>query len=94
MIVGQTEVRHQASANSLPLKDTFSVIFFLSVGMLFNPMAIVNNFPLFIGILAIILLLKPLIAFLLVRFLKYPVKTAVVVAISLAQMWRIFLYFI
>lgn len=85
MVIGQTEVRHQASASSLPIKDTFAVIFFLSVGMLFNPFAIVAHFPFFIGILAIILLVKPLVAFLLVRFMKYPIKTAVIVAIALAQ---------
>lgn len=85
MIVGQTDVRHQASANALPLQDAFAVIFFLSVGMLFNPQAIVENFTFFIGILAIILILKPLIAFLIVRGLKYPVNIALAVAVALAQ---------
>lgn len=85
MVIGQTEARHQASANSLPLKDAFLVIFFLSTGMLFNPAAIVNYFPLFLAILGIILIIKPLTAFLIVRMLKYPVKTAVTIALALAQ---------
>jgi CPA2 family monovalent cation:H+ antiporter-2 len=85
MVIGQTEARHQASVNSLPLKDMFLVIFFLSTGMLFNPMTIMNFFPLFLGILAIILLVKPLVAFLIITLLKYPVKTAVTVSLALAQ---------
>ncbi|MEI8365990.1 MAG: cation:proton antiporter [Parachlamydiaceae bacterium] len=85
LIIGQTDVKHQASANALPLKDAFAVIFFLSVGMLFNPLALIAHFPLFIGILTIILFLKPLIAFITVRVLKYPFKTALIVAATLAQ---------
>lgn len=85
LVIGQTEVRHQASANSLPLKDTFAVIFFLSVGMIFNPVAIATNFPLFIGVMAIILLIKPLIAFVTVILLRYPKHTALTVAFALAQ---------
>lgn len=85
LVIGQTEVRHQASANALPLKDMFAVIFFLSVGMLFNPFAIISNFPLFIGVMAIILLIKPLVAFVIVVILKHSVQTALIVAIALAQ---------
>lgn len=85
LVIGQTDVRHQASANALPLKDMFAVIFFLSVGMLFSPSAIIDNFSLFIGVMAVILLIKPLVAFLIVVLLKYPAQTALVVAIALAQ---------
>lgn len=85
MAIGQTEVRHQASANSLPMKDAFLVIFFLTVGMLFNPAAIFTNFPLFVVVLGVILLIKPFIAILIVLALKYPAKTAVTIAIALAQ---------
>lgn len=85
LVIGQTEVRHQASANALPIKDAFSVIFFLSVGMLFNPEAIAENYVLFIGVMLIVLLLKPLVAFAIVIFLKRPFKTALIVAVILAQ---------
>lgn len=85
MVIGQTDVRHQASANALPLKDAFVVIFFLSVGMLFNPPEILNHFPLFLIILAVVLLVKPVAAFLLVKIMRYPLKTALTVAIALAQ---------
>lgn len=85
MVIGKTSVRHQAAANALPLKDIFAIIFFLSVGMLFNPMAIVENFKLFIGIISIILIVKPVSAYLIAFLLKYPLKVALTVAIALAQ---------
>lgn len=85
MVIGQTEVRHQAFANSLPLKDVFAVIFFLSIGMLFDPSILLNSFDLFIGILGIILLIKPLAAYAIVRLLKYPKKIGLIVALALAQ---------
>lgn len=85
MVIGQSRVKHQASANALPIKDTFAVVFFLSIGMLFNPAAIVENPLFFLGILAIILLIKPLAAFLIVMLLKQPVQIALTVAAALAQ---------
>lgn len=85
MVIGQTHVRHQASANSLPMKDAFAAIFFLTVGMIFNPLAIMENFFFFLGVLAIILIVKPIVAFLIVWFLRYPLKVALTVALALAQ---------
>lgn len=85
MIIGQTEAKHQASANALPLRDVFTVIFFLTVGMLFNPRAIYDHFSLCAGILFIILVIKPLIAFLIVALFRQPLHVALTVAIALAQ---------
>lgn len=85
MVIGKTNVRHQAAANALPLKDIFSVIFFLSVGMLFNPEAIVTHFALFVGIISVILIVKPLVAYLITLSLGYTLNVALTVAISLAQ---------
>lgn len=85
MVIGQTVMRQQASANALPMKDAFTVIFFLSVGMLFNPAAISEHFTLFMGILIIILLVKPIAALLIILGLHYPFKTGLTVAFALAQ---------
>lgn len=85
MVLGQTDVRHQVSVNSVPLKDTFVVLFFLSVGMLFNPAVISANPYLFAGLLAIILLIKPLIAIVVTLALKYPLKSALTVGLALSQ---------
>jgi len=85
MVIGKTHVGHQASANSLSMKDAFVVIFFLSVGMIFNPSVIVEEFPLFIGTLAVIMLVKPLTALFIAKFMGYPLRVALTVAIALAQ---------
>lgn len=85
MVIGQTDVRHQASAYASPMKDAFVVIFFLSVGMLFNPQAILDNFSLFIIVLFIVLVIKPLTAFLIVILFRYPMAIALSIAFALAQ---------
>lgn len=85
MVIGKTSVKHQAAANSLPLKDVFAIIFFLSVGMLFNPAAIATHFTLFTGILFIILVIKPLTAYLITLTFGYSLKISLSVALSLAQ---------
>ena len=85
IVVGQTEVSHQAAADALPMRDAFAVLFFVSVGMLFDPQAIVKDPRLLIGLLGIILLAKPLTAFLIIWFLRYSVRTAITVALALAQ---------
>ncbi len=85
MIIGQTDVSHQASAYASPLKDSFVVIFFLTVGMLFNPQVIVEHFWMFLSILGIILVIKPLVAFFIGIVLGYPASIAISIAIALAQ---------
>ncbi len=85
MVIGQTDVRHQASVHASSMKDAFVVIFFLSVGMLFNPMAIVENFALFASVLFVILIIKPLAALLIVLLLRYSWETGLTIALALAQ---------
>lgn len=85
MVIGQTDVRHQASVHASSMKDAFVVIFFLSVGMLFNPAAIVENFALFASVLFVILIIKPLAALLIVLLLRYSWGTALTIALALAQ---------
>lgn len=85
VIVGKTDMSYQAAANALPLRDTFAAVFFLSVGMLFNPATIMNNLPLFSGLLVIILAIRPLIAFLIVKIAKYRSSVAITVALAIAQ---------
>jgi monovalent cation:H+ antiporter-2, CPA2 family len=85
MVVGQTEVSHQAAADALPMRDAFAVLFFVSVGMLFDPAVLWNHAVFLLSLLAIVLLAKPLTAFLIVWGLRYSVRTALTVAIALAQ---------
>ncbi len=85
MAIGQTEVRHKAVLHSMHLKDAFVVVFFLSVGMLFNPLVIVEHFSLFITVLAVIMIVKPLTAFLIALLSKKSYYTSLTVAFALAQ---------
>lgn len=84
VVMGQTH-RKEISKTGEGLKDIFTVIFFLAIGMLFDPTAIFSNWILFLGTLLIVILLKPLAAFFIIYVLKYPIKTAMLVAIALAQ---------
>ena len=85
IVVGQTEVSHQAAADALPLRDAFAVLFFVSVGMLFDPQAIIQEPLLLLGLLGIIFFATPLTAFLIVWALRYSLRTALTVATALAQ---------
>lgn len=85
MIIRQTKAHHKVLIHSLAMKDAFIAVFFLSVGMLFNPFIIIQNFGLFLSILSIILIIKPIVAFLIVRILRYQIKTAWLIAVALAQ---------
>lgn len=85
MVVAQSPVSHQAAADALPMRDAFAVLFFVSVGMLFDPMFVVREPLMTLAALAIILVAKPLAALLIVAFLGHPVRTALTVALGLAQ---------
>lgn len=85
MVVGKSKVSHQAGADILPLRDAFAVLFFLSVGMLFDPRFFVQQPWLIVLCLIIVLVVKPLTAFLVVPVLGYSAHTGLTVAISLAQ---------
>lgn len=85
MVMRESKYAHRAAMESLPLRDAFSVIFFVGVGMMFDPM-ILGDKPLhLLAVLAIIILGKSLVAFGLVMLFRYPLHTALTVAASLAQ---------
>ncbi|WP_217612264.1 YbaL family putative K(+) efflux transporter [Deinococcus sp. GbtcB9] len=85
VVVSESKFSHQAAEDALPFQDAFAVLFFVSVGMLFNP-AILLTAPLLVLATALIIIVgKTLAAFLIVRLLRYPVGTALTVAFSLAQ---------
>jgi len=85
MVVGQSEVHHQAAADALPMRDAFAVLFFVSVGMLFDPVFLVERPFFLLAVLGVILLGKPLAAFAIVLLLGYPMRTALTAALGLAQ---------
>lgn len=85
MVVGRSEFSLRAATEALPMRDAFAVLFFVSVGMLFNPSYMVEAPGLIAATLGIILLGKPLAALMMVRLLGYPPLTGFSVAVALAQ---------
>ncbi len=85
MVVAQSKLSHQAAADALPMRDAFAVLFFVSVGMLFDWHAILNAPWLIAGTLAIILIVKPLVALLIVLLGRNSLRTGLVVAGGLSQ---------
>lgn len=85
MVVGKSNVSHQAGADLIPLRDAFAVLFFLSVGMLFDPLFILQQPWLILSALAIVLIIKPATAIFVVCGLGYSVRTALTVATGLSQ---------
>lgn len=85
MVVGQSPVSHQAGADLLPMRDAFSVLFFVSAGMLFDYTVIINYPLLTLGVLLIVLIAKPLAALLIMILYGYPLKVSLTVAAALAQ---------
>lgn len=85
MVVGRSDYSVRAASEALPMRDAFAVLFFVSVGMLLDPGALIASPALTLGAIAIVVLGKPLVALLLVRMLRYPFRTALTVAIALGQ---------
>jgi CPA2 family monovalent cation:H+ antiporter-2 len=85
MMLGESSLSHRAANESLPLRHAFAVLFFVSVGMLFDPTVLVR-FPLgVLAVAAIIIIGKTVAAIALVLLLRYPLNTALTVGASLAQ---------
>lgn len=85
MVVGRSEFSLRAATEALPLRDAFAVLFFVSVGMLFDWNSLVESPGLVIATLAVILIGKPVVAFLIVVLMRYPLRAALSVALILSQ---------
>jgi monovalent cation:H+ antiporter-2, CPA2 family len=85
VVVGESDVSHQAAADAVPLRDAFAVLFFVSVGMLVDPAFLLAH-PLEIAlVVGLIVLAKSVAAFLIVTVLGYPARIGLTVAAALAQ---------
>ena len=85
MVMRESPLVHRAAEESLPLRDAFSVLFFVSVGMLFEPHVLVQQPFRLLAVVAIIVVGKSLAAFFLVLLFRYPLTTALTVSAGLAQ---------
>lgn len=85
MVLAESDLSHQAAADSLPLQDAFAVLFFVSVGMLFDPGILIREPLSVLGVLGVIVVGKSLAAIAIVLAFGHPVGTALTIAASLAQ---------
>jgi CPA2 family monovalent cation:H+ antiporter-2 len=85
MLLNESELSHKAANDSLPMRDAFAVLFFVSVGMLFNPSILLEQPLLVLATLAIIVLGNALVGYSIVRLLKLPKLTGLTIAASLSQ---------
>lgn len=85
MVVGQSDFSARAAAEALPLRDAFAVLFFVSVGMLFDPAALLSDWPLMLATLGIIIVVKPLAALLMTTLFRKPLRLSLSVAVALGQ---------
>lgn len=85
MVMRESEFSHRAAEESLPLRDAFAVLFFVSVGMLFDPWVLVERPLQVLAVVGIIVVGKSLAAAALVMAFRYPLNTALTVSASLAQ---------
>jgi monovalent cation:H+ antiporter-2, CPA2 family len=84
-VMRESEFSHRAAQESLPLRDAFSVLFFVSVGMSVNPMVLLDQPLRVLGVVAIITLSNSLVSLGLVLALRYPLNTALTIAAGLGQ---------
>ena len=85
MILGETQLSRRATEETLPLRDAFAVLFFVSVGMLFDPSVVTEQPGPLVATVAIIVFGKSVAAYLIVRAFGHPTQTALAVSASLAQ---------
>lgn len=85
MVLRESSLSHRAANESLPLRDAFSVLFFVSVGMLFDPAMLVQQPLRVLVVIAIVVFGKSIAAFILVLAFRYPLNTALTVSAGLAQ---------
>ncbi|CDH21902.1 putative transport protein with NAD(P)-binding Rossmann-fold domain (CPA2 family) [Xenorhabdus bovienii str. kraussei Quebec] len=85
MVLNESELSHRAAQDTLPLRDAFAVLFFVSVGMLFDPMVLFQQPLAILGTLVIIIIGKSLAAMLLVKMFGHSRRTALTISVSLAQ---------
>ena len=85
MVVKESDFSHRAEEETLPLREIFAILFFVAVGMLFDPRILVEQPVHVLAVVAIIMVGKTIAAMALVLFFRYPINTALTVGASLAQ---------
>ena len=85
VVLAESDLSHEAAEKSLPLQDAFAVLFFISVGMLFNPMIVFDAPLALLGVVFIVVVVKSVAAFAIVLLFGHSTRTALTISASLAQ---------
>lgn len=85
MVVGQSEFSTRAASDALPMRDAFAVLFFVSMGMLFDPARLTADLWVTLATIFAVIVIKPLSAFVVMKLYKQPTRGALVVSFALAQ---------
>jgi len=85
VVIAESDLSHQAAADALPMQDAFAVLFFVSVGMLFDPTVLVRQPARVLTVVAIVVLVKAVVTFALTLLLRRPIRSALIISASLAQ---------
>ncbi|TDR40399.1 Kef-type potassium/proton antiporter (CPA2 family) [Tahibacter aquaticus] len=85
MVLRESELSYRAAEESLPLRDAFAVLFFVSVGMLFDPKILLTQPLMVLAVVGVVIVGKGIAATALVLLLRYPLNTALTVSAGLAQ---------
>ncbi|CAN5200430.1 cation:proton antiporter [soil metagenome] len=85
LVISESDLSYQAAAEALPLQDAFAVLFFVSVGMLFDWTFLIESPVMVITILLLIVVVKPVVSFLIVAAYRYPMRVGLIIGASRAQ---------
>ena len=85
MVVNRSDYSLRAASDALPMRDAFAVLFFVSVGMLLDPAALLEQPWLFAAALAVVVVGKPIVVALMLAVMRYPLRTVLTVPSALAQ---------
>ena len=85
LVVGRSDYSLRAATEALPMRDAFAVLFFVSVGMLLDPVAVMRSPGLVIAAFLAVVIGKPLVASLVLWMMRYPLRTILTVAMSIGQ---------
>jgi CPA2 family monovalent cation:H+ antiporter-2 len=85
VVLSETDLSHQTAAEALPLRDAFAVLFFVAIGMLFNPFVLLDSPLLIMGLVGVILISKPLAGVIITTLSGFPLRNMLLTTIGLAQ---------
>jgi len=85
VVISESDLSHKAAADALPLQDAFAVLFFVAVGMLFDPTILVRKPLQVLAVVFVVMIGKSVAAFVIVRVFRHPLHTSLTISASLAQ---------